>query len=97
MPASLSQLRLYQQLHPSEQKTSLEIIQGVATLSFQFDLCEADLNIIQEDCCLSLARQSARDTFIDIRDGLGWDETSEESQAQETLRPSLTEPSRLNV
>ena len=67
------------------------------TWSFQHDRCEADLNIIEEDSYLSLARQSARESFIAIRDGLGWEETSDECEALETHPPTTEEPPRLHA
>ena len=54
-------------------------MQSVIAWSYQPDRCDATLTIIREDSTLSLVRQTASDSFLAIRNGLGWDETTEES------------------
>ena len=81
---------------PTVQLSVQDVLLTVEQWAFQPEWCEVDTNVVQEDSVLSLAQVHARDSFIEIRNGLvGQDDSMVETRTREATVSDMTERRRM--
>ena len=64
----------YRALHPTEPMSLGETLSTVEQWAFQPEQSDLVTDIVQDDSVLSLAQQRARDSYIETRNRMGWEE-----------------------
>ena len=91
-------LNLFHSIQPTTRWSVQEILTTVEKWAFQPEMNQVDLDLIQQDSVLSLAEQNVRDSFIEIRNGLGGQDLSiSEVRPREATGSEMTETQRQRI
>ena len=91
-------LNMFNFMNPTTDRSLQEILTTVESWAFQPEGSEVDTNLIQQDSVLSLAEQGVRDSYVETRNGLGWEEESvSEIRTREATETEMTQVQRERI